>query len=65
MYLQLMHNQYGWTFKVSSKGTSEKRRLTQYVTNTILDDKYKGTTKQFVLHFNEQVRPFEEISHPS
>ena len=36
-----------------SKGASEKRRLTQYVTNTILDDNFKGTTEQFVLHFNE------------
>ena len=27
--------------KSSSKGASEKRRLTQYVTNTTLDDNYK------------------------
>ena len=33
--------------KSSSKGASEKRRLTQYVTNTTLDDNYKGTTEQF------------------
>ena len=51
--------------KSSSKGASEKRRLTQYVTNTILDDNYKGTTEQFVLHFNEQFRQLEEISDPS
>ena len=38
--------------KSSSKGASENRRLTQYVTNTVLDDNYKGTTEQFVLHFN-------------
>ena len=48
--------------KSSSKGASEKRRLTQYVTNTVLDDNYKGTTEQFVLHFNEQFRQLEEIS---
>ena len=36
-----------------SKGASEKRRLTQYVTNNVLDDNFKGTTEQFVLHFNE------------
>ena len=42
--------------KTSSKGASEKRRLTQYVTNTVLDDNFKGTTEQFVLHFNEQFR---------
>ena len=49
----------------SSKGASEKRRHTQYVTNTVLDDNYKGTTEQFVLHFNEQFRQLEEISEES
>ena len=48
--------------RTSSKGASEKRRLTQYVTNTVLDDNFKGTTEQFVLHFNEQLRKLEEIS---
>ena len=51
--------------RTSSKGASEKRRLTQYVTNTVLDDNYKGTTEQFVLHFNEQFRQLEEISEDS
>ena len=53
--------------KSSSKGASEKRRLTQYVTNTGLDDNYsyKGTTEQFVLHFNEQFRQLEEFSEES
>ena len=49
--------------KSSSKGASEKRKLTQYV--TVLDDNYKGTTEQFVLHFNEQFRQLEEISNHS
>ena len=48
--------------RTSSKGASEKRKLTQYVTNTVLDDNFKGTTEQFVLHFNEQFRQLEEIS---
>ena len=48
--------------RTSSKRASEKRRLTQYVTNTVLDDNFKGTTEQFVLHFNEQFRQLEEIS---
>ena len=47
--------------RTSSKGDSEKRRLTQYVTNTVLDDNFKGTTEQFVLH-NEQFRQLEETS---
>ena len=42
--------------RTSSKGAPEKRRLTHYVTNTVQDDNYKGTTEQFVLHFNEQFR---------
>ena len=51
--------------RTSSEGASEKRRLTQYATNTVLDDNFKGTTEQFVLHFNEQVRQLEEISKDS
>ena len=51
--------------RTSSKGASDKRRLNQYVTNTVLDDKFKGTTEQFVLHFNEQFRLLEEISEDS
>ena len=51
--------------KSSSKGASEKRRLTQYVMNTVLDDNYKGTSEQFVLHINEEFRQLEEISDPS
>ena len=48
--------------RTSSNGASEKRRLTQYVTNSVLDDNFKRTTEQFVLHFNEQFRQLEEIS---
>ena len=51
--------------RTSSKGASEKRRLTQYVTNTVLDDNFKGTTEQFVLHLNEQHRQLDEISDDS
>ena len=49
----------------SSKGASEKRRLTQYDTNTVLDDSFKATTEQFILHFNEQFRKLDEISEDS
>ena len=51
--------------RTSSKGASEKRRLTQYVTNTVLDDNFKGTTEQFVLHFSEQFRQLDEICEAS
>ena len=48
--------------RTSSKGASERRRLTQYVANTVLDDNFTGTPEHFVLHFNEQFRQLEEIS---
>ena len=51
--------------RTSSKGAPEKRRLTQYVTYTVLDDNFKGTTEQFVLHFNEEFRQLDEISEDS
>ena len=51
--------------RTSSKGASEKRRLTQYVTNTVLDDNFKGITEQFVPHFNEKFRQLDEISDDS
>ena len=39
--------------KPSSKGASEKRRLTQYVTNTVLDDNYSlWSLKLATLFFN-------------
>ena len=50
--------------RTSSKGASEKRRLTQYVTNTVLDDNFKGITEQFVLHY-EQFRQLDEFSEDS
>ena len=51
--------------RTPSKGASEKRRLTQYVTTTVLDDNFKGTTEQFVLYFNEQFRQLDEIPEDS
>ena len=46
----------------ASKGASEKKKLTQYVTNPVLDSKFRGTSKQFVLHFNEQFRRLDELT---
>ena len=48
----------------SSKGKAEKRRLQTYVTTTVLDKSWKGTTEQFILHFNEQFRQLDEFSPP-
>ena len=48
----------------SSKGKAEKCRLHSYDTTTILDKSWKGTTEQFILHFNEQFRQLDEVSPP-
>ena len=64
-YAQSVWRELSEHMRTSSKGASEKRRLTQNVTNTVLDDNFKGTTEQFVLHFNEQFRQLDEISEDS
>ena len=46
----------------ASKGASEKRKLTHYVTNTVLDSQFRGTSQQFVLHFNEQFRILDKLT---
>ena len=46
----------------ASKGASEKRKLTHYVTNTVLDSQFRGTSQQFVLHLNEQFRRLDELT---
>ena len=46
----------------SSKGASEKRKITHYLTNTVLDSQFRGTTQQFVLHFNEQFRRLDDLT---
>ena len=46
----------------SSKCASEKRKLTHYVPNTVLDRQFRGTTQQFVMHFNEQFRRLDELT---
>ena len=57
---QAVWKEYSDYMTTSSKGASEKRKLTHYVTNTMLDNQFRGTTQQFVLHFNEQVRRLDE-----
>ena len=44
------------------KEASEKRKLTQYVTNTELDSQFRGTSQQFFLHFDEQFRRLDELT---
>ena len=46
----------------SSKGLNERHRLHTYVSTTVYDKSWKGTTEQFVLHFHEQCRQLDEVS---
>ena len=48
----------------SSKGKAEKCRRNTLVTTTVLDKSWKGTTEQFILHFNELFRQLNEVSPP-
>ena len=57
---QAVWKEYSEYMTTASKGASEKRKLTQYVTNTVLDSKFRGTSQQFVLHFNELFRRLDE-----
>ena len=68
-HLDNMNAQHIWEefathMTTSSKGKAEKRRLHTYVTTTVLDTSWKGTTEQFILHFNEQFRQLDEVSPP-
>ena len=57
-----VRKEYSEYMTTSSKGASEKRKISHYVTNTVLDSQFRGTTQQFVLHFNEQLRILDELT---
>ena len=46
----------------SSKGLNERCRLHAYVSTTVYDRSWKGTTEQFVLHFHQQFRQLDEVT---
>ena len=46
----------------SSKGLNERYRLHAYVSTTIYDRSWKGTTEQLVLHFHEQFRRLDKLA---
>ena len=64
MNAQRVWEEFATRMTTSSKGKAEKRRLHTYVTTTVLDKSWKGTTEQFILHFNEQFRQLDEVSPP-
>ena len=45
----------------SSKGLNERHRLYAYVSTTVYDRSWKGTTEQVFLHFHEQFRQLHEL----
>ena len=68
-HLEKMNAQRVWEgfathMTTSSKGKAEKHRLHTYFTNTVLAKSWKGTTEQFILHFNEEFRQLDEVSPP-
>ena len=64
MNAQRVWEEFATHMTTSSKGKAEKRQLHTYVTTTVLDKSWKGTTEQFILHFNEQFRQLDEVSPP-
>ena len=64
MNAQRIWEEFATHMTTSSKGKTEKHRLHTYVTTTVLDKSWKGTTEQFILHFNEQFRQLDEVSPP-
>ena len=63
MNAQRIWEDFATHMTTSSKGNAEKSRLYTYVTTTtVLDKSWKGTTEQFILHFNEQFRQLDELT---
>ena len=57
---QAVWKEYSEYMTTASKGGSEKRKLTQCVTNTVLDSQFNS--QQFALHFNEQFTRLDELT---
>ena len=47
----------------SSKRLKERHRLHAYLSTTVYDRSWKGTTEQFILDFHEQFRQLDELTH--
>ena len=62
MNAQQVWEEFATHMATSSKGKAEKQRFHTYVTTTVLDKYWQGTTEQFILHFNEQFRQLDEVS---
>ena len=66
MHQLWMHSQYGRNLRLiyphHPKGLNERHRLHEYVSTTVYDRSWKGTTEQFALHFHEQFRQLDELT---
>ena len=59
---QAVWKEFETHMSTSSKGLNEWHRLHAYVSTAVYDRSWKGTTKQFVLHFHEQFRQLDELT---
>ena len=57
---QSVWKEFETCMSTSSKRLNERCRLHAYVSTTVYDRSWKGTTEQFVLHFHEQLTPLNE-----
>ena len=64
MNAQRVWEEFAMHMTTSSKGKAEEFILHTYVTTTVLEKSWKGTTEQFILHFNEHFRQLDEVSPP-
>ena len=60
--VQSVWKEFETHMSTSSKGLNERCRLHAYVSTTVYDRSWKGTTEQFVLHFHEQFRQLDELT---
>ena len=58
---QSVWREFASHMSTSSKGLNERHRLHAYVSTTVYDRSWKGTTEQFGLHFHEQFRQLDEV----
>ena len=59
---QSVWKEFATHMSTSSKGLNERHRWHAYVSTTVYDRSWKGTTEQFVLHFHEQFRQLDELT---
>ena len=59
---QSVRREFESHMSTSPKGLNEIYRLHAYVSTTVYDKSWKGSTEQFVLHFHEHFRQLDEVT---